>query len=168
MFSYWWSSSTNDGVPKGLCSLTYITIYTAMEHIKTLGPGTASKIDIKSAFRLLSVYPADHHLPTVMKWYMPSIWIVLCSKAVQYLSRPTAAFQQTGLECPQSCMHYLEGFLTLGPPDNHQRSMPKLGCPTSFGRTFRITRLSRYSRERYKHGSLQPILVLITDQSSGE
>ena len=42
-FFYWWSSSTNDGIPKGLCSLTYITINTTMEHIETLGPGTASK-----------------------------------------------------------------------------------------------------------------------------
>jgi len=60
---------------------------TAMEHIKTLGKG---------AFHLLSVYPADHHLLAAMKWYMPSIRIVFCSKTVQYLSRP--AFMHTGPE----------------------------------------------------------------------
>ena len=60
--------SINDGIPKDLCSLTYITIDTAIEQIRTLGRGTVlAKIDIKSAFRLLPVHPADRHL-LAMKW----------------------------------------------------------------------------------------------------
>jgi len=52
--------SINDGI---LCSLTYIKVDSAINHIQTFGKGTLlAKIDTKSAFRLLSVHPADHHL----------------------------------------------------------------------------------------------------------
>ena len=55
--------SVNDGIPKDLCLLTYITVDTAIEQIMALGKGTLlTKIDIKSTFRLLPVHPADHHL----------------------------------------------------------------------------------------------------------
>ena len=60
--------SVNDGIPKHLCSLKYITLEDAVQQILTLGPGTLlAKIDIKSAFRLLPVHPADRHL-LGMKW----------------------------------------------------------------------------------------------------
>ena len=40
--------SVNDGIPKELCSLTYITVDTAIHHIIKLGPSTLlAKIDIK-------------------------------------------------------------------------------------------------------------------------
>jgi len=62
------NNSINDGIPKDLCSLTYITVDTAVNHIIELGPGTLlAKIDIKSAFRLLPVHPTDRHL-LAMEW----------------------------------------------------------------------------------------------------
>ena len=55
--------SVNDGIPKELCSLKYITIDDAISYIVRLGQGThLAKIDIKSAFRLLPVHAADRHL----------------------------------------------------------------------------------------------------------
>ena len=55
--------SVNDGIPKELCSLTYISVDTAIDHITKLGSGALlAKIDIKSTFRLLPVHPADRHL----------------------------------------------------------------------------------------------------------
>ena len=61
--------SVNDGIPKELCSLQYITIDHAINHIMSIGPGTLlGKIDIKSAFRLLLVHPTDRHL-LVMQWH---------------------------------------------------------------------------------------------------
>ena len=58
-------SSVNDAIPKELCSLSYITIDTAIKHILTLGPGTLlAKLDIKNSFLLL---PADRHL-LAMQW----------------------------------------------------------------------------------------------------
>ena len=60
--------SVNDGIPKDLCGLTYITIDTAIEHILTTGPGSLlAKIDIKNAFQLLPVHPANRHM-LAMKW----------------------------------------------------------------------------------------------------
>ena len=60
--------SVNDGIPKDLCSLTNILVDSAIEQIMALGRGTLlAKIDIKSAFRLLPVHPADCHL-LAMKW----------------------------------------------------------------------------------------------------
>ena len=61
--------SVNDGIPKHLCSMSYIiTIDNAIERILAHGPGTMlAKIDIRSAFRLMPVHPADRHL-LAMKW----------------------------------------------------------------------------------------------------
>ena len=60
--------SINDGIPKTLCSLSYITVDQAIEHIQKMGHGTLlAKIGIKHAFRLLPVHPADRHL-LAMHW----------------------------------------------------------------------------------------------------
>ena len=60
--------SVNDGIPKELCSLSYISVDTAIDHIIELGTGTLlAKIDIKSAFRLLPVHPSDRYL-LAMEW----------------------------------------------------------------------------------------------------
>ena len=55
--------SVNDGIPKSLCSLSYVTVDTAISHILSIGPGAPlAKINIEHAFRLLPVHPANHHL----------------------------------------------------------------------------------------------------------
>ena len=60
------SYSVNDGIPKLLCRLSYITVDDAINKVLELGPNTLmAKIDIKSAFRLLPVHPADRHLLAV-------------------------------------------------------------------------------------------------------
>ena len=60
--------SVNDGIPKTLCSLSYVTVDTAIQYILQMGPGALlAKMDIKHAFRLLPVHPADRHL-LAMSW----------------------------------------------------------------------------------------------------
>ena len=60
--------SINDGIPKDLCSMSYINIDAAIDKTVALGQGTQRvKIDIKSAFRLIPVHPADRHL-LAMEW----------------------------------------------------------------------------------------------------
>ena len=55
--------SVNDNIPKTLCSLSYITVDDAIERILELGSNSLlAKVDIKSAFRLLPVHPADRNL----------------------------------------------------------------------------------------------------------
>ena len=62
------SGSINSSIPKELCSLKYITVDSAIYQIRQIGQGTLlAKIDIKSAFHLLPVHPADRHLLS-MRW----------------------------------------------------------------------------------------------------
>ena len=64
-FSFPKGKSVNDVILKDLCSLHYITID---EQIMKLDRGTLlSKVDIKSAFKLLPVHPADRYL-LGMQW----------------------------------------------------------------------------------------------------
>lgn len=116
--------SINDGIPKELCSLTYITIDTAIEQIQTLGRGTSlAKIDIKSAFRLLPVHPADRHL-LAMKWKQ-QLYIDTCLpfglRSAPKLFNILADLLTWILEYMgvSPIMHYLDDFLTLGPPGTH-------------------------------------------------
>ena len=61
-------SSVNDGIPSQLCSLIYVTIDDAILNILKSGRNIMlAKIDIRSAFRLLPVHPADRHL-LGMRW----------------------------------------------------------------------------------------------------
>ena len=61
--SYPAGSSVNDGIPKYLCSINYISIDTAIENILKCGTGTLlAKIDVKNAFRLLPAHPDDRYL----------------------------------------------------------------------------------------------------------
>ena len=73
--------SVNDGIPKHLCSLTYVTVDDAITKILESGPDTLlAKVNIKHAFCLLPVHPADRHLTMKWKhsiyvhWYLPPIW----------------------------------------------------------------------------------------------
>ena len=69
--------SVNDGIPKNLSSIMYITIDNAIQEILRLGRGTMlAKIDIKNAFRLLPVHPSDRHL-LGMSW-SDAIYIDTC------------------------------------------------------------------------------------------
>ena len=115
--------SVNGGIPKELCSLTYITVDSAIQHIQRVGQGTLlAKIDIKSAFRLLPVHPADRHLLT-MSWnhhtYIdtclpfglrsaPKLFNVLADLLSWILAQRQIS----------PILHYLDDFLTLGPPES--------------------------------------------------
>ena len=58
--SYPAGSSVKDDIPSQLCSLTYVTIDDAILNILKSGKNTTlAKINIKSAFCLLLVHPAD-------------------------------------------------------------------------------------------------------------
>ena len=104
-----------------MCSLKYITLEDAVQQILTLGPGTLlAKIDIKSAFRLLPVHPADRHL-LGMKWN-GEIYLDSCLpfglRSAPRLFNILAdllewILQQEGVSV---CLHYLDDFLTVGPP----------------------------------------------------
>ena len=55
--------SVNDGIPSELCSLKYPSVDDAVWMIKALGKGTAlATFDIKNAYRMVPVHPADRRL----------------------------------------------------------------------------------------------------------
>jgi len=57
------NDDVNGGILRDLCSLKCIGVDLAIDQIRKFGYGTLLvKVDIKSAFRLLPVHPADHHL----------------------------------------------------------------------------------------------------------
>ena len=117
------SHSVNDGILKDLCGLTYITIDTAIKHILITGPGTLlAKVDIKNAFRLLSVHPADCHM-LAMKWnnqvYIDTrlpFGLRSAPKLFNILADLLSWILESKGVSPR--LHYLDDFLTMGPPSS--------------------------------------------------
>ena len=60
--------SVNDGIHVSDFPLRYSTVYDAIDSVMQLG-----KIDIKSAFRLCPVHPADHHLRWQARFYFDRV-----------------------------------------------------------------------------------------------
>ena len=115
--------SVNDSIPKHLCSLTYVTVDDAITNILESGQGTLlAKVDIKHAFRLLPVHPADRHLLT-MEWNQ-SIYIDTCLpfglRSAPKLFNILADLLSwvTTQQGVTFSMHYLDDFLMFGPPDS--------------------------------------------------
>ena len=115
--------SINDGIPSHLCSLSYITVDDTIQEILQTGPGTLlAKVDIKNAFRLLPVHPADRCL-LGMKW-KNMVYIDTCLP-FGLRSAPrlfniladllTWSAQHRGISF---VIHYLDDFLTVGPPSS--------------------------------------------------
>ena len=115
--------SVNDGIPKSLCSLSYITIDSAISNILELGRRTLlAKIDIKHAFRLLPVHPADRYL-LAMRW-KNQIFVDTClpfglrsaPKLFNILADLLSwVLEQQGVT---PLLHYLDDFLLMGPPQS--------------------------------------------------
>jgi len=89
-------SQISGGIPKALCSLKYITVDSANEHIRQIGHGTLLvKIDIKSTFRLLPFLGIT--LDTQAR--LPENWAISnkgYKKRYIVISRPFAACYQGG------------------------------------------------------------------------
>ena len=103
--------------------LTYITLETAVQQILALGPGCLlAKIDIKSAFKLLPVHPADRYL-LGMKWkgdvYLDCCLPFVLRSAPRLFNVLADLLEWILKQCGVSfCTHYLDDFLTIGPPDS--------------------------------------------------
>ena len=136
--------SVNDRIPTHLCTLSYITVDTAIEHILTLGAGTQlAKIDIRNAFHLLPVYPADRHM-LGMKWN-DQIYIDTClpfglrsaPKLFNVLADLLSWILQN--EGVSPLLHYLGQFSNFGISEmcresyDHQGDMHTAGHPLSLG-----------------------------------
>ena len=89
-----------------------------------IGPNTLlAKLDIKSAFRLLPVHPTDRHL-LGMEWHN-SIYLDTCLpfglRSAPKLFNILANLLEwiTSKRGVSVCLHYLDDFLTMGPPTSN-------------------------------------------------
>ena len=119
--SYPSGESVNDGIDRDLCSLTYVTVDKAVDQIISLGKGALlAKIDVKHAYRNIPVHPEDRHLLGMKfegKVYLdttlpfglrsaPKIFTAVAD-ALEFVIRNHGVAR---------IMHYLDDYLTLGPP----------------------------------------------------
>ena len=115
--------SVNSSISRELCSMAYVTIDDAVRQLVSVGKGALmAKIDIKSAFRLVPVHPADRHLlgmewngqryidtclpfglrssPRLFNMLADLLEWILYNKGVTYV------------------LHYLDDYFTVGGPDS--------------------------------------------------
>ena len=76
-----------------------------------------AKIDICSAFRLMPVHPADRHL-LAMEWE-GQVYIDACLPFGLRSAPKHWILREQGVTC---LLHYLDDFLTMGPPGSHECS----------------------------------------------
>lgn len=115
------SHSINDGILPELCSLSYVSVDIAAEKVLTLGKGALmAKLDIKSAFRLVPVHPADRHL-LGLKWeghtYIDKVLPFGLRSAPKIFNAIADALQFIAIKNGiKNIAHYLDDYLIVGPP----------------------------------------------------
>jgi len=118
--------SINDFIDPSACTLNYCTIDDAYSIVNKLGPGTLlSKIDLKNAFRLIPVRPADWNLLGISwrgNYYVDTCLPFGLPSAPSIFNRLASAIHwilQNNYKI-QHLLHYLDDFLTAGPPGSSQ------------------------------------------------
>ena len=117
--------SINDFIDSNTYSLSYCSVDDAYAFINQLGPGTLlCKIDLKDAFRLIPVHPADWNLLGIH--WKQQFFIDTCLpfglRSAPYLFNRLANAIHWTLENNYNIphiLHYLDDFLTAGPADSN-------------------------------------------------
>ena len=114
--------SINDFINPDTYTLTYCSVDDAFAIVNLLGPGTLlSKIDLKNAFRLIPVRQADWNLLGICwqgKYYIDTCLPFGLRSAPYIFNRLATAIHwilQNNYNV-QFILHYLDDFLTAGPP----------------------------------------------------
>ena len=104
--------------------MKYIKVDDAIHHIMKLGRGTLlAKTDVESAYRLLPIHQEDRPLLGVKwpdKFFMDLALLFGLHSAPRIFSGVADAVQWIVQHQHQvsDLLHYLDDFLTLGPPDS--------------------------------------------------
>ena len=135
--------SVNDGISSELCSLRYSSVDDALEYIIALGQHTQlSKVDLRSAYRMLPVYPGDRHLLAI-RWQND----IYVDQALPFGLRSAPklftafadavgwALCEAGVPCH---IHYLDDYLFFDAPGSPRGILPlalrtfqELGVPVA-------------------------------------
>ena len=112
-------------------NIQYASIDDAVKLIMQLGPGTQlAKLDIKDAYRIVPVYPDDHHLLAIL--WEDQVYV---DRALPFGMRSAPklftavadalawALYQRGIKY---LLHYLDDFLFLGSPHTEEAATLKL------------------------------------------
>lgn len=119
--SYPEGHSINDSIKSELASLTYITVDEIANQAVALGKGALmAKIDIKSAFRLIPVWPQDRQF-LGMHWnnlvYIDGVLPFGLRSAPKVFNAVADAIEWcVAHEGVEFLYHYLDDFAILGPP----------------------------------------------------
>ena len=114
--------SVNDGIPKTPFSVQYVTVDSFIDGIMARGCGTLmAKFDVASAYRNVAIHPLDRPL-LGMKWgnrYYVDMALPFGLWSAPYILTAIADMVQWMLTSNHGVdflRHYLDDFLTLGPP----------------------------------------------------
>ena len=123
--------SVNDGISKGLSSISYASVDDAVEPVLQLGKATQLvKLDLERAYRNIPVHPQDHHLLAI-SWegstYVDRALPFGLRSAPKIFSA-VADMIAWALHCAgvQHQIHYLDDFLFLGAPSLGRQPEPSL------------------------------------------
>ena len=141
--------SVNDGISPDLCSLHYAKVDDAVDIIRKLGRGTQLvKLDIKDAYRMVPVHPADYHLLGI-EW-RGNTYIVRALpfglRSAPKIFNAVADFIAWVLACQgvECQLHYLDDFLLLATLNSQQgrdilvitlHTFARLGIPVATHKT---------------------------------
>ena len=111
--------SVNDGIPKHLCSLKYISVLDVAAYVCKVGKGALmAKMDVKSAFRIIPVHPDDRLLLGTQwekQYYVDTVLPFGLRSAPKIFNAVADALQwvvkQNGVTYLE---HYLDDFITVG------------------------------------------------------
>ena len=114
--------SVNDGIPKARFSIQYITVEAFINGIMARDRGTLlAKFNVASTYRNIAIHPVDRPL-LGMKWreqYYVDMALPFGLRSAPYIFTAIADVVQWMLTSHHGVdflRHYLDDFLTLGPP----------------------------------------------------
>ena len=119
------AKSVNDGIKPESCSLEYTKIGDAVKTLNRMGSGTLiAKVDIKSAYRIIPVHPADRHL-LGMEWngatYIDATLPFGLRSVPKIFNAVADALHWILLQHGVSQLwHYLDDYLTAGRADSEE------------------------------------------------
>ena len=116
--------SVNDGIPKAPFSLHYVSVDDAIRALVDLGPGALmAKFDVQAAYRNVPIHPHDRFL-LGMTWrdkFYVDLVLPFGLRSAPFIFDSVALAVEWILihnHAVSPLFHYLDDFLTIGPPNS--------------------------------------------------